>query len=185
MQSKAITDAITNAKSKRDLCTIRNKNVTNLAQHKRRHAGEKPFECEKCGKVFTSNCHLKRHISTIHEGIKPYLCIICKKNFPEKWDLIKHMRMHTGEKPFECDMCNNCFNHKCDLKKHMNKYHPPTAKNNLLARNYPLEPPAMVAQSFSSQIDFDELPPIESLFNLEYDDVTDFYYRHDVLLYIQ
>jgi KRAB domain-containing zinc finger protein len=59
---------------------------------------DKPYKCDICGKVFSENGILQKHIR-MHTGEKPYKCDICGKGFSQNSNLQKHIRTHTGDKP--------------------------------------------------------------------------------------
>ena len=62
--------------------------------------------CDLCGKSFSFQANLKRHIIVFHEGKKDYKCDACGKAFGEKNDLKRHVSaVHEGVKNHICDLC--------------------------------------------------------------------------------
>ncbi|KAM9425261.1 uncharacterized protein KZ484_008331 isoform 2-T3 [Pholidichthys leucotaenia] len=79
---------------------------------------DKTCGCEVCGKAFSCNTHLKRHMQ-VHTQEKPFSCDACGKRFGLPFTLKTHMRVHTGEKPFGCEDCGKTFSRSTHLKNHM------------------------------------------------------------------
>ena len=59
----------------------------------------KPYECEICDCKFSRKSCLKKHISSVHEGLKPFKCNICGLYCAQKINLKTNMsEVHDGIK---------------------------------------------------------------------------------------
>ncbi|EFO13230.1 hypothetical protein LOAG_15300, partial [Loa loa] len=89
-----------------------------LLKHIMIHAGEKLYNCSKCGMNFTWKESLHKHMRT-HTGEKPYSCSKCGMNFADPSNRLRHMMtIHTGEKLYNCSVCNKKFSRSCSMKLH-------------------------------------------------------------------
>jgi len=86
--------------------------------------------CEQCGKVFTAEKNLKKHISSIHSSHEKYICHCCGKEYSNKSNLIRHISKCTntnGNKKQDCNKdvkveCVICKKYK-DIKSNLLKHY--------------------------------------------------------------
>lgn len=86
---------------------------------------EKKFECDQCGKKYSSNHLLNLHKKS-HLNLKEYACKFdeCSFRTNSPYDLNNHMkRMHSTLRPFPCNLCMKSFKRRCELKTHTDTVH--------------------------------------------------------------
>lgn len=86
--------------------------------HKRLHSGDKPYECDFCGRPFRQWGDLKYHIQSRHTAEKNHQCEFCGKDFARRYSLVVHRRIHTGEKNYKCEHCDKEFRASSYLQVH-------------------------------------------------------------------
>ncbi|XP_035516296.1 zinc finger protein 43-like isoform X2 [Morone saxatilis] len=105
---------------------------------------KKNYDCPTCGRVFSHNTALQRHL-VIHSGKRPYKCFICGRGFTQSGNLKTHMKVHRGELPnwtlvqeksplkespvtvHVCGECGMDFPQKQQLEEHRQSHKKPYA----------------------------------------------------------
>ena len=83
----------------------------NLTIHYRIHKGDKPYECEKCGKKFFDRANYKYHITIKHVEVNAKDRTCQHKGCFHKSKTIKQRLMHHDKLEIECKVeKNNLFN---------------------------------------------------------------------------
>ncbi|XP_034407504.1 zinc finger protein 771-like [Cyclopterus lumpus] len=78
--------------------------------------------CRLCGKHFSKDSFLIKHVAERHKGHLAFKCLQCKKEFEQRYRMVMHTRIHTGEKPFSCDFCDKTFTQSSGRIVHMKKH---------------------------------------------------------------
>ena len=85
--------------------------------------GEKNFECDNCGQIYTTKPRAVSHFKRVHLGMT-FKCHLCEKDLSRKEKLELHLkRVHATMKPFECNVCGKIFSQSDKLRDHENKRH--------------------------------------------------------------
>lgn len=99
-----------------------------LLIHKRDHAGERKYACDRCPNQYKQKSHLDRHIEASHLGVR-HKCDFpgCNSEFSKSWSLKMHKFSHASdirELPYQCQSCDSGFQRRDKLLKHIAKDHP-------------------------------------------------------------
>ncbi|XP_071610135.1 zinc finger protein 710 isoform X1 [Heliangelus exortis] len=94
----------------------------NMKRHMLIHTSVRPYQCHICFKTFVQKQTLKTHM-IVHSPVKPFKCKVCSKSFNRMYNLLGHMHLHAGSKPFKCPYCSSKFNLKGNLSRHMKVKH--------------------------------------------------------------
>ena len=86
-----------------------------------------PFECDQCGKRFTTKGNMTNHINIVHWKIKPHRCSQpdCSKSFFLKGNLQVHIDSVHKKIRVKCPVheCGATFRTKLGVPAHMRKEH--------------------------------------------------------------
>ncbi|XP_044043758.1 zinc finger protein 91-like isoform X1 [Siniperca chuatsi] len=72
-------------------------------QYKEPRRLKKNYDCPTCGRVFSHNTALQRHL-VIHSGKRPFQCFICGRGFTQSGNLKTHMKVHRGQRQQEASL---------------------------------------------------------------------------------
>ena len=82
------------------------------------HDRIKEFKCEACQAEFIWKKNLKAHVNAACNK-----CKVCHKTFPQKINLIRHIKNVHEERNIECEVCQKKLKSQEMLKMHLKRFH--------------------------------------------------------------
>ena len=86
--------------------------------------------CDHCGKTFSKQIYLRRHIRNAHEE-KNFECTQCDKKFPRSGKLKEHVKNVHAKLKYKCDFkeCQKSFDIFSEMREHKKNDHVGDAMN--------------------------------------------------------
>lgn len=138
-----------------------------LLLHKRDHAGERKYSCDRCPNHYKQKSHLDRHIEASHLGIRHKCNFLgCTSEFSKSWSLKMHKFVHTTEAdklPYQCETCKIGFQRRDKLLKHRTKLHPGEKTKDAIE----IKEPEISSQTTTNFVVLTSTPEIYTIQNLD------------------
>lgn len=152
-----------------------------LLIHKRDHAGERRYACDRCTNQYKQKSHLDRHIEASHLGIR-HRCDFpgCSSEFSKKWSLKMHKFVHASQLPYKCNLCDTAFQRRDKLVKHRIKSHPDAVE--LISNPLEIHQPTVKKVENLESSDYVVLSSTPEIYTIQNSDGT-FTQLHTVLVH--
>lgn len=87
--------------------------------HRRRHTGERPFQCSRCLESFASASALLLHRNSMHHSRSLFRCTFCGRTFSEGDAYSRHLGRHRRKGLcFRCS-CSRLFRDEQEIRAHL------------------------------------------------------------------
>ena len=103
-------------------CSFKTNSREDLWEHKKVDHNEE-IECKPCSMVFVNYQTLKAHNNLKHSDDDQQICYYCGKEFSSNITLQRHLKFHSGQR-FTCNICNKSMSTKASYQDHMERHKP-------------------------------------------------------------
>ncbi|XP_023186021.1 uncharacterized protein LOC102232605 [Xiphophorus maculatus] len=104
-------------------CGRRFSNQGNLRRHMKLHMAHQRYFCSLCTKIFSTRSELENHNAS-HQSNKPFSCKLCEQRFLTRLALCEHYSGEHADEIFHCRCCSKVYASKRSLYRHYKKWHP-------------------------------------------------------------
>ncbi|XP_066568688.1 zinc finger protein 236 isoform X3 [Amia ocellicauda] len=105
-------------------CGRKYRSYSTLLKRKLWHSGRKKATCLLCGRCFTQNKQLDRHIASFHCQSFKYNCTNCEMGFHRHVEFSKHiLQAHCDLRKSRCHLCKRKCKTVHQLQRHVTKQH--------------------------------------------------------------